>query len=83
VNETTLKLAAIRIGDTVRYLDSKKQVAQGVVQGWRDVQREGKWCKQLVLESGSCILLEYVVSRERREGCGTGVIVFSETAAQR
>jgi len=81
MDETTFKLASIRAGDTVTYREKPTRERCGIVLGWRDVQRDGKWVKQLELDSGSSILLDYVVKRERREGCGQGVIVFESVNA--
>ncbi len=80
MNETTLKLASIKIGDSVTYLGDKKQVATGTVVGWCDRRQHGQQIKHAMLEDGTLLSLEFVLSRQRESGCGSGVITFEPLA---
>ena len=74
MQENTLKMAAIRSGDTVTYISAAGHRLTHQVEGWKD--EYGR--RLLLLDNRTHITIDKVIERTRPGGCGAGVIRFEE-----
>lgn len=77
MDETTLKLVSIQIGDEITYITANGKRNRREVEGW-NTALDGK-AKFLMLAGDVQCRLDTAVSRRRVSGCGQGYIKFKPT----